>query len=174
MNRVFFRAEDAPLPTWTKQAGAFVKKVLKLLGHTNWEVSVLCCSNRYIKLLNAQYRGKDEPTDVLAFPLGDGDAPHAGTDAVADAGAECYVAGDIVISLDGLEENARFFNVSAEQELRRLLIHALLHLAGEDHASNDAEEPMLKHQEEILAHFSGERIHMEEYVYDKQTQENST
>ena len=146
MNRVLFRAEEVPLPPWTKQAGVFIKQVLNVLGHDNWEVSVLCCSNRYIKTLNAQYRGKDEPTDVLAFPAGD--APAAGT--------LPYIAGDIVVSLDALEENARFFSVCADEELRRLLVHGILHLAGEDHASNSEEEPMLQYQEEILARLKDE------------------
>jgi len=147
MNKVLFRAEEVPLPSWAKEADGFIQKVLQALGHTNWEVSVLFCSNRYIKTLNAQYREKDEPTDVLSFDLGE-----------TDSGTGRYVAGDIVVSLDALEENARFFNVSADEELRRLLVHGILHLAGEDHDTNEPEEPMLKSQEEILARLAGERI----------------
>jgi len=149
MNQVFFRAEDVPMPSWTKEAGGFVKKVLKTIGRKNWEVSVLFCNNRYIKSLNAQYRNKDEATDVLSFPLG-------------ETVEGRYLAGDIVISLDALEENTRFFKVSADEELRRLLVHGILHLAGEDHATNKTEESMLKTQEEILTLLSGERV--QEYV----------
>ena len=163
MNRVLFHAEELPLPSWTKKAGGFVKKVLEKLGRKNWEVSVLFCNNRYIKSLNAQYRNRDEPTDVLSFPLGE---PPPGLKAevplrktVSGGGrSSCYLAGDIVISLDALEENARFFKVSEDEELRRLLIHGILHLTGEDHATNKAEEPMLKAQEEIFAALAGERI----------------
>ena len=145
MNRVFFRAEEVSLPLYSKKAGSFVKKVLEILRRTNWEVSVLFCNNRYIKSLNAQYRNKDEPTDVLSFQLGE----------TVD---KCYLAGDIVISLDAMEENARFFKVSVDEELRRLLLHGILHLSGEDHATNKAEESMLKTQEEILALLARERI----------------
>jgi len=147
MNKVFFRAEEAILPSWTKKAGAFIRKVLKILKINNWELSVLFCNNRYIKSLNAQYRGKDEPTDVLSFRLGESDA---------DTGR--YLAGDIVVSLDALEENARFFRVSGDEELRRLLVHGILHLSGEDHDTNDKDEPMLKVQEEILARLAAEHI----------------
>ena len=143
MNRVFFRAEALPLPPWTKKAGDFVKKVLKTLKFTNWEVSVLFCDNKYIKSLNAQYRNKDEPTDVLSFNLGE----------IVDGR---YLAGDIVVSLEAVNENARFFKVSEDEELRRLLVHGILHLSGEDHATNKAEESMLKTQEEILARLEGE------------------
>jgi len=145
MNRVFFRAEDVSMPSWEKEAGGFVKKVLKTLRCTNWEVSVLFCNNRYMKTLNAQYRNKNEPTDVLSFSLG-------------ETVEKRFLAGDIVISLDALEENARFFKVSEDEELRRLLIHGILHLTGEDHATNKAEEPMLKAQEEILAALAQEKI----------------
>jgi len=144
MNKVFFRAEDVPLPSWTKEAEAYIHKVLEIIGHKDWEVSVLFCGNKYIKTLNAQYRDKDEPTDVLSFNLGETDAKTAR-----------YLAGDIVLSLDALEENARFFDVSEDEEMRRLFVHAILHLSGEDHATNEPEEPMLKRQEEIIARLAG-------------------
>ncbi|MCL2382458.1 MAG: rRNA maturation RNase YbeY [Treponema sp.] len=146
MNTVFFHAQDVPLPLWTKTAENFIKKVLKTLGRANWEVSVLFCGNKYIKSLNRQYRNKDEATDVLSFPQGE---------TAARTGR--YLAGDIVVSLNALEENVRFFNVSADEELRRLLVHGILHLCGEDHATNKPEEPMLKRQEEILARLAGEQ-----------------
>lgn len=138
MNKVSLRAEEVPLPEWTGAASGFIKSVLKILGRKNWELSVLFCNNRFIKSLNAQYRNKNEATDVLSFPLGE------------ESPGGCFLAGDIVISLDALEENSKVFKVSKDEELRRLLIHGILHLAGEDHASNSAEEPMLKTQEEIL------------------------
>ena len=139
MNKVSFRAEELPMPPWTKTAGSFIRRVLGVLGLRNWEVSVLFCTNRYIKALNAQYREKDEATDVLSFPLGE------------EGPGGQYLAGDIIISLDALEENARFFKVSADEELRRLMVHGILHLYGYDHATNRKGEPMLKLQEEILA-----------------------
>ena len=146
MNRVLFRAEEVPLPPWTKGANTFIKKVLDMLGHKNWELSVLFCNNRYIKSLNAQYRNRNEPTDVLSFPLGE-TIPEG----------RC-LAGDLVVSLDALRENALFFRVPEEEELRRLLVHGILHLSGEDHATNKAGEPMLRKQEEILAALAALRI----------------
>jgi probable rRNA maturation factor len=108
-------------------------------------VSVLFCSNRYIKSLNAQYRNKNEPTDVLSFTLGE----------TTDGR---YAAGDIAVSLDALEENVRLFGVTADEELRRLLVHGILHLAGYDHATNKVTEPMLQLQEDILSQLSGLQI----------------
>ena len=142
MNRVFFRAEEIPLPPWTRGVDSFVKSALKKLGLKNWDLSVLFCNNRYIKSLNAQYRNKDEPTDVLSFALGETDPQGR------------FIAGDIVISLDALEENVRFFKLPLEEELRRLLLHGILHLKGGDHATNNKGEPMLKMQEELLVSFN--------------------
>jgi len=146
MNKVFFRAEEVPLPAWIHSASDFIKLVLKTLGRKNWDLSVLLCNNSYIKTLNTQYRNKDEATDVLSFPLGD-KSPDGR-----------FLAGDLVISLDALKENARFFKVTEDEELRRLFVHGILHLSGEDHASNSADEPMLKTQEEIMTALAGERI----------------
>ena len=139
MNRVFFSSEEIPLPPWTRAAGNFIKSVLRKLNLKNWELSVLFCNNKYIKSLNAQYRNKDEATDVLSFPLGETDPSGQ------------YFAGDIVVSLDALEENSRYFNVSKDEELRRLLIHGILHLSGGDHVTNEDKEPMLREQEALLA-----------------------
>jgi len=139
MNKVLFRTEELPMPPHKKETERFIRRVLKTLGFENWELSVLFCSNGYIKTLNSQYRKKDEATDVLSFPLGE-----------TTPGGQ-YLAGDLVISLDALEENARFFKVRAEEELRRLLVHGILHLSGNDHNTNKAGEAMLKTQEEILA-----------------------
>lgn len=138
MNKVSFRAEEVPPPEWIPAAEKFVLAVLETTGRKNWDLSVLFCGNNFIKSLNAQYRNKDEPTDVLSFPLGE-----------KTRGGR-FLAGDIVISLDALKENLSFFGVSADEELRRLLVHGILHLAGGDHATNGTEEPMLKTQEEIL------------------------
>jgi probable rRNA maturation factor len=139
MNKVFFSSEEIPLPPWTGAAGSFIKSVLKKQNLKNWELSVLFCNSRYIKKLNAQYRNKDEATDVLSFPLGE-----TGPDGQ-------YLAGDIVISLDALRENSRYFNVAEDEELRRLLIHGILHLSGADHDTNNGKEPMLETQESLLA-----------------------
>jgi probable rRNA maturation factor len=138
MNRVEFRAEEVPLPSWNAAAGRFIRKVLNTLGRENWDISVLFCSNNYIKSLNAQYRKKDEATDVLSFPLGE----------TSPSGR--FLAGDIVISLDALDENEEIFKVPRDEELRRLLIHGILHLSGEDHRTNKPEEAMLRKQEELL------------------------
>jgi probable rRNA maturation factor len=113
------------------------------------ELSVLLCGDKTITGLNAQYRNINEPTDVLSFNLGE---------TVQEDGKTVYLPGDIVISLDTLRENAEYFSTNEDEELRRLIIHGILHLDGMDHESNEQNEPMLILQEEILKKLEDKRI----------------
>jgi probable rRNA maturation factor len=83
------------------------------------EVNVLLGGSREIRDLNRRYRGHDRPTDVLSFPT--------------DGGAGKAFAGDIAISADVAARNARRFGHSAADEIKILLLHGVLHLAGYDH-----------------------------------------
>jgi probable rRNA maturation factor len=145
MNRIAINAEEVPPPAWEARAESFILKVLERLGRDRWDLSVLFCGDSYIKSLNARYRNKEEATDVLSFELG-------------ETLGDRYLAGDIVVSLETLEENAEYFQVSEDEELRRLLIHGILHLDGLDHDTNEPEEPMLQLQEKLLCDLTGERI----------------
>jgi len=149
LNRVAASAEGFPLPPWERRLRSFARKVLERLGRDGWELSVLLCGNGAMRALNSRYRGRDEPTDVLSFAQGEGRAfPGAGRGP----------AGDIAISLDALGENAREFGVGEDEELRRLLIHGILHIDGMDHETNDRAEPMLRLQEKILEELADLRI----------------
>lgn len=123
---------------------AFCKRVLKKIEITNWEISVLICDNKYIKDLNNRYRSKNEPTDVLSF----------NQDLVPVDGT--IYAGDIVISLETVKLHSKTFSVPLEEELKRALVHGILHLKGMDHQTNSKEEKMLQIQEDILKIFQGD------------------
>ena len=84
------------------------------------DVSVVVTTDHAMRTLNRRYRNKDAPTDVLAFPLGEGLAAR-----------EPF--GDVVISLDTAKRQAREYGATLSQELTRLLIHGTLHLCGYDH-----------------------------------------
>lgn len=107
------------------------------------EFSIHFVSDNEIKALNSEYRGIDSPTDILTFAMNDGmefPLPEDNGD-----------LGDIFISIDSMKRNAKEFNVPEDEELRRLLLHGILHLRGLDHKSNDfSTEPMLIEQEKIL------------------------
>jgi probable rRNA maturation factor len=149
VNRVEISAGEAPLPAWAGAAEKFVLRVLEEIGRDGWDVSLLFCDDACIRGLNARYRQRDEPTDILSFPMGE---------TLAEEGEPRYLSGDIVVSLETWAENARLFGIAPDEELRRLLIHGILHLDGMDHRTNGKTEPMLLLQEKILKSLSGERI----------------
>jgi probable rRNA maturation factor len=143
MNTVTINAESVSLPSWTDEIETFIQRALASLGKDKWDLSILFCDDGYMQALNGRFRDKDEATDVLSFALGEWDGDR-------------YLPGDIAISLDTLKTNAACFGVSEGEEVRRLLVHGILHLDGMDHTGylGGEDEPMLLLQERILAALS--------------------
>lgn len=135
--------QEAP---WAPRVPDFLERVLEHLGIDHWELSLVFCSPEEMRSINASYRRKDEPTDVLSFPQ------FEPGDLALDGGSGAEIAvGDIIVCPAAVAENAQSFSIDFDEELRRVLIHGILHLKGLDHRSNDPEEPMLLFQEEILS-----------------------
>jgi probable rRNA maturation factor len=86
------------------------------------ELSVLLTSDTEIHRLNREHRQKDKPTDVLAFAMDESVPDPAG------------ILGDVVISLDTAERQAKARKRPLIEEVRFLLAHGVLHLVGYDHA----------------------------------------
>jgi rRNA maturation RNase YbeY len=84
------------------------------------DVTVVLTSDRAIRKLNREYRGKDRATDVLSFDIGDG-----------LAAGEPF--GDVVISVETARRQAREYAAPLQTEMVRLLVHGTLHLCGYDH-----------------------------------------
>ena len=111
------------------------------------DFSVTFVSDEEIQALNREYRNIDSATDILTFRLADSD-----DDFPVFSEEENAELGDIFISLDSCKRNAEEFGVDWKDELRRLLLHGLMHLLGWDHSTNDfSTEPMLIEQEKILS-----------------------
>lgn len=92
------------------------------------EVHVLLAGDATLRRLNRNFRGKDKATDVLSFPA-----------AGAEDGNGAGVAGDLAISLQTAARQAARFGHSLRDEVRILLLHGLLHLAGFDHETDQGE-----------------------------------
>lgn len=119
---------------------AFLRRARHAAGVTG-EISVLLTNDRKMRRLNREFRGKDKPTDVLSFPV----APFPGSK------AKRTFAGDLAISLDTAARQARTLHHSLELEVRILLLHGLLHLAGYDHETDSGE--MDAREEELRRRF---------------------
>lgn len=109
----------------------------------NAEISIQLCHNEYIHRLNKEYRQIDRPTDVLSFALNEGEED--GYD-----GPDTALLGDIVISLEKVQEQADEFGHSFERELAYLTIHGMLHILGYDHMTPGDKAEMRKEEEFIL------------------------
>lgn len=113
-----------------------IRATLESEGFTHrCELSVTFTDNEGIHALNREYRGIDRPTDVLSFPQFD----FYGGEALPE-GDETVSLGDIVLSLERAEEQAREFGHSFSREAAFLTVHSVLHLLGYDHELGDAED----------------------------------
>jgi probable rRNA maturation factor len=124
-----------------------VGRVLEAEGVTNAEASVELVGERRIRTLNAEYRGRDEVTDVLSFPLeeaGEGPAPAA----PGGPAGPPRLLGDVVVCARQALRQARADSLPPAFELAVLLVHGALHLLGYDHEV-DAGQMALR-QAEIL------------------------
>jgi probable rRNA maturation factor len=115
-------------------------RLLALLG-VEGELSIALIGDAEMHALNRDWRGKDRPTDVLAFALREGE----------DAALHPEVLGDVVISLDTAARQAAARDATLADEVRVLLAHGVLHLLGYDHERSPAEaRRMFARQRAIL------------------------
>ena len=142
MTTVEVSSDPEQPPDFLKSIERYCAAVLEHLHIVDWQLSVHLCDDERIHALNLRYRGVDRPTDVLSF----------GPYETLPTGASMErCVGDIVISLERAGENAQRYGIDPQLELRRLLVHAVLHLRGFDHSSRAEEsEPMLRLQSRII------------------------
>jgi probable rRNA maturation factor len=111
----------------------FVSKVRRLLGLRH-DVNVLVTRGAEVRLLNRRFRGIDKPTDVLSFP-----AAVKLSGLSAGAVRDVAISGDLVISADIARENANRLGHSVANEVKILVLHGILHLAGFDHERDNGQ-----------------------------------
>lgn len=119
------------------------------------EVNVLLTDNEGIHELNREHRGIDRPTDVLSFPMAEYESP-ADFSALEEQD-DCFnpdtgelMLGDIVISVEKVQEQAAAYGHSEKRELAFLVAHSMLHLMGYDHMEDSEREEMEERQRRIL------------------------
>ena len=125
----------------------YLSRVLSELKLANVEFSVSFIDEEHMHQMNKDFRDIDDSTDILSFAAEDEEDGFS----FISAGRRKRVLGDILICPQVLSHNAERFGVTENEELRRLLIHGVLHLSGENHSTNDPSEPMLVKQEKILS-----------------------
>ena len=120
------------------------------------EVNVVLTGNEEIRRINREFRQIDNATDVLSFPMGDYETP-SDFERLEEQAEDYFnpetgelLLGDIVISVDKVEEQAEKYGHSKSRELAFLVAHSMLHLCGYDHMEEEKRAVMEQKQEEIL------------------------
>ncbi len=139
--------DEAMIESLKKAAELCVEK--EGLAAENAEISLTFVSKEEIRELNNQYRGIDNHTDVLSFPLIE-DFDEVDPD-------DEYMLGDVVICLEKAREQAEEFGHSEAREIVYLFVHSVCHLLGFDHMEEDEKQEMRTREEEVMTLLDLER-----------------
>lgn len=112
----------------------WIQQICQQQGKRVGEIGYLFCDDAYLLQANLEYLNHDTLTDIITFDYVEGDV----------------ISGDIMISVERVQENAEKFAVPFEQELHRVIIHGVLHLLGQEDKSDAGASQMRKREEEAL------------------------
>ena len=119
--------------------------MLALLQLEKAELSLLLSSDDQIHQLNKMYRGKDRPTDVLAFSMREGDFGRL------HAGLPSRLLGDVIVSIPTAKRQAKTAKREPLDEITMLVAHGLLHLLGWDHETPSKDKRMRAETSRLVA-----------------------
>jgi len=115
--------------------------ILNALGSPEGELSILVVDDSEIKTLNKNYLNRSGPTNVIAFPMKEGDFSEINP----------QLLGDVVISIETASREALQSGISTEERFAQLLVHGILHLFGFDHEKSEKDaRKMEKKSNELL------------------------
>lgn len=120
---------------------AWLTNVITSEDKKEGEINYIFCDDEYLLKINLEYLNHDTLTDIISFDYSMGNEIH----------------GDIFISVERVKENASDFNVSFEDELKRVLVHGVLHYCGYKDKSEEDELMMRSKEDEKLALFHVEQ-----------------
>ncbi len=130
----------------TSAVNKLVTQIIEMLSLKVATLSIVFVENQQIQQLHQQFFNDNSPTDIITFPLNDPGEP---------------IEADLVISLEMAQENAKYYGVTIEEEIKRLIIHGLLHLAGWKDESPDQQRAMRKKEDDLLEHVANIRLMIE-------------
>jgi len=121
---------------------ALAEKAFNIIDIDNISVNIILTDNKFIQSINKKYRKKNSPTDVISFAYRDDPFPNTESN--------IEELGDIYLSLEKASEQSLDYGVSLKDELKRLLIHGILHLLGYDHDLSDEEDKKMTDMEDKI------------------------
>lgn len=133
-----FIAQDTELPDINqRQIGRWIRAVAADYGFAVGNINYIFCSDERELEVNREFLGHDYYTDVITF----------------DYSTAQTLNGDIFISLDTVRSNAEMVGATFDDELRRILIHGVLHLTGQGDKTPETKAQMTEKEERALAKF---------------------
>lgn len=120
------------------QTQEWIQKVVANNGFETGEINYVFCDDNYLHKLNVEFLNHDTLTDIISF----------------DNTLGKLISGDIFISIERVEENAKDFKVSFENELHRVMIHGVLHYMGYKDKSDDDKTKMRNAENKALSNIS--------------------
>ncbi len=118
---------------------AWLKKVADIEGFRINDLNYIFCSDQYLHRINLEYLNHDTYTDIITFD---------------NSEDENTVEGDIFISTERVEDNSRILTIPFEHEIKRVIVHGLLHLCGYDDNSVEAKAEMRRLESEYINNFT--------------------
>lgn len=122
-------------------------RLFKKEGYVLEQLDIIFCSDKYLLAMNQQYLHHDTYTDIITFDL-------SNRNNFADLGKKLPVIGELYISVDRIQENARLFKANRQTELRRVIFHGCLHLCGFGDKKKAEKEVMKQKEDEYVAYFT--------------------
>ena len=117
---------------------AWLKKVAEKECFTVGELNYIFCSDEYLHKINLEYLDHDTYTDIITFD---------------NSEAETVIEGDIFVSIERVRENSQTLNTIFEEELKRVIVHGLLHLCGYDDYTPEDKAEMRRLENEYILNF---------------------
>lgn len=124
-----------------RQYKDWILRVILSEGKLLQEVNYIFCDDYYLHKINMEYLDHDTYTDIISF----------------DNSKNKHLAGDIFVSIERVKENAKELNEVFEEELRRVLVHGILHFCGYNDKSKEEKSLMRSKEDEKLKLFHVER-----------------
>ena len=135
---ILYLAQEVKLPKLEKQKlNRWIKDTAAGYGKKSGEIAFIFCSDKRILEVNNKYLNHNYYTDIITF----------------DNSKGSIISGDIFISVETVESNAKKFKVSFENELQRIMIHGILHLCGQDDKSPELRIEMTRKENLALNHY---------------------
>ena len=111
---------------------------IKNEGKKPGEINIIFCDDEYLLNMNQEFLGKNYLTDIITFDFSEN---------------EKLVSGDLYISHERVRENAKSYNATFDEEIRRVMVHGILHLLGFDDKTSEEKMNMRKRENELLGLF---------------------